>query len=97
MDTTSAIHTAVEVCIKENILQDFLSKHRREVIDVCLTEFNEERYREILREDAREEGRTEKGIIIFIKLLEKGFSIEEAKETAELTDEEVKIALERRG
>lgn len=70
MDTAIAIHRAVEDCIKENVLSDFLSRHRREVIDVFLTEFNEERYREVIREDARiegleaglAEGATEKGI-----------------------------------
>ena len=67
---------------------------------MCLTEFNEERYREIIREDAREEGleegRAEKGMKIFGNLLDKGFSVKEAQATVELTDEEVKVALEIR-
>lgn len=39
-----AVDAAVQSCIKDGILQDFLVKHRAEVIDVCLTEFNEERF-----------------------------------------------------
>ena len=39
-----AVDAAVQSCIKDGILQDFLVKHRAEVVDVCLTEFNEERF-----------------------------------------------------
>lgn len=37
-----ATDAAVEICIKENILAEFLRKHRAEVKKVILTEYNEE-------------------------------------------------------
>ena len=59
MDIESAISSAVEECIIEGILAEFLSKHRREVVDLILTEFDEERYKEVIRKDAWEEGHDE--------------------------------------
>lgn len=54
-----AIDAAVEYCIQNKILHEFLEKHRREVKDMTLTEFNEERYAEVIREEGFEEGREE--------------------------------------
>lgn len=51
-----AIDAATEYCIQNDILKDFLEKNRKEVMDVCLTEFNQERYNQIVREEGREEG-----------------------------------------
>ena len=44
-------------------MKDFLLKHKAEVIKVCLTEFDEELYKETIREDAFTDG-IEKGKII---------------------------------
>lgn len=54
-DSEKSIEEAVEYCIKNDILREFLDKHRREVKDMCLTEFNEERYGQIMREEGRVE------------------------------------------
>lgn len=40
----AAVDQAVEQCIGEGIMADFLRKHRAEVKDVILTEYNEERH-----------------------------------------------------
>ena len=65
------IENAIESCIKEGILRDFLEKHRAEVYDVCLTEYDEERAAKALlaegveigleqgRSEGLEQGRTE--------------------------------------
>lgn len=58
-DLTKAINQAVEDCIRDNILKDILETQKKEVTDVVLTEFDENRYAEILREDGRETGRRE--------------------------------------
>jgi hypothetical protein len=58
MPAKQAIDAAVKRCIKENILKDFLKKHRAEVMDVCLTEYNEEVFVNGIREDGRAEERT---------------------------------------
>ena len=44
------------------------------------------------RKEGREEGRTEKGIVVFCNMIARGFSPKEAQAIAELTDEEVAIA-----
>mgnify|MGYP000783356752 CR=1 FL=1 len=56
MALKEAIDLAVRECIEENILRDFLEQHRREVCDMCLTEFDEKKYEDVLREEGREEG-----------------------------------------
>ena len=59
MELKEAIDLTVRECIEENILRDFLEQHRREVCDMCLTEFDEKKYEDVLREGGREEGREE--------------------------------------
>lgn len=57
--TQDSIDNAVTECIREDILADFLRKHRAEVLNVCLTEYDEERVLQSIREEEREEGRRE--------------------------------------
>ena len=59
MELKEAIDLAVRECIEENVLRDFLEQHRREVCDMCLTEFDEKKYEDVLREEGREEGLAE--------------------------------------
>jgi len=59
MELKEAIDLAVRECIEENILRDFLEQHRREVCDMCLTEFDEKKYEDVLREEGRKEGLAE--------------------------------------
>lgn len=54
-----AVGQAIEECLKENIMADFLRKNRAEVMKVCLYEYDEEKQREWDREEGREEGRKE--------------------------------------
>lgn len=58
-----AVERAVDECIKGGILKEFLSKNRAEAIEVCIFEFDEEKYIASEREDAYkngfEEGREE--------------------------------------
>ena len=67
MSYEDAIDTAVEECIKENVLRDVLMKHRREVKDMCLTEFDEKKYGELCHEEGREEG--EECVVRLMQLL----------------------------
>ena len=52
-----AIHQAIEQCIKENVLRDFLIEHRAEVMHVMTLDFTFEHRLELQREEAIEEGR----------------------------------------
>lgn len=43
MEFESAVDEAVTYCIEHDVLKTFLLKHRAEVKDVCITEYNENR------------------------------------------------------
>ena len=53
---------AVVRCIEEDVLADFLKKHRAEVMDVCITEYNEKSFVNGIREEGKAEGKAE-GIV----------------------------------
>ena len=60
IDIRTAVMTAMDECIKDDILVDFFEEHRAEVIEVSIYDYDEEKVRKILAEEAKEEGR-EKG------------------------------------
>lgn len=51
-----AVETAVEDCISQNILSEILRKNKAEVIDMILTEYDENEFREFLKEDSWKKG-----------------------------------------
>ena len=51
-----AVENAVSYCIKNNILQDFLTEHKAEVIMSLLTEYDEEEAMEYFKQRAYEDG-----------------------------------------
>lgn len=70
-----AADQAVEECIKEGILETFLRKHRAEVKDLILTEYDEQKVRNAFYEDGRAEGR-EEGISLGLEQgMERGLKI----------------------
>lgn len=79
---------AVEYCIQHDILREFLETHRREVKNMCLTEFDEERYGQIMREEGWEDGKIH-GIIDTCDEL--GLS---ADDTASLISKKLGVSLE---
>lgn len=48
-----AVDTAVRICVKHGILKDLLASHRAEVVEVILTEYDEEKYRELERKETK--------------------------------------------
>ncbi len=58
-----AVNKAVEEAIHEGILADFLEQHRKEVLNMCLTEFDEVKFANYIREEGREEGLAEGRIV----------------------------------
>ena len=58
-DIRTAVTEAVDECIASGILSDFFSKHREEVIDVSVYDYDEEGRMRVEREEGREEGRAE--------------------------------------
>ena len=59
MDITAAVERAVDECISEGILADFLSEHRAEAIAMSIYEYDQEKHIRQEREDAWEDGRIE--------------------------------------
>lgn len=56
LNIRTAVTEAIDECIKENILSDFFTQHRDEVIDVSIFEYDEEGHMDVIREEGREEG-----------------------------------------
>lgn len=52
----TAVDEAVLRCMNEGRMEEYLRKHRAEVMDVCLTEFNEKVFVKGIREEGRIEG-----------------------------------------
>lgn len=61
--TIKAVEETLRICCEENILMPFLASRQKEVQDIMVTLFNQERVTEIheynLVKDARQEGRIE--------------------------------------
>lgn len=57
MEFDEAVDVAVTYCIEHDILKSFLLKHRAEVMDVCITEFDEKKFEDNIREEGRMEER----------------------------------------
>lgn len=58
-DIQIALSRAIEYCIENGILKEFLLKNRAEVLGMLLEEFDAEKYESTLRSEGREEGRKE--------------------------------------
>ena len=59
MKLGAAMDQSIEDCIRSDILKEFLLKHRGEVKQVILTEYNQERHAKTLLEEGRRQGREE--------------------------------------
>jgi len=105
-DNDAAIDNAVTECIENGILAGYLLAHRSEVIDMVLTEFNEEVFRKGMREEGFQEG-YEKGIedgieqgieqgrnSLVINMLKRGKTVEEIADFIGLSVEDVMKAKE---
>lgn len=54
--TEKSIQGAVDFCIENDILKNFLVKHKREVIGMFLTEFDQNKYERVVGKLYKEEG-----------------------------------------
>lgn len=59
MELTEAVNRAVNECIAENVLKDFLLDQKAEVVKLSIYEYDEERELQLIREGEREIGREE--------------------------------------
>lgn len=61
-----AIVQAVDVCIKKNILKDFLLENKKEVVDMVFFEYDAEAEKRVIYKDGKEDGEV-KGMIRLCK------------------------------
>ena len=94
---SEAVDRAIEECIREKILQEFLEKNRAEVKKMSIYEYDQEKHIRMEREEAWEEGIKE-GILrgrntqlgeMIRKKLDKGKDISQIAE--ELEEDEARI------
>ena len=88
-ETQTALNQAVDYCIENDILKEFLLKNRAEVLGMLLEEFDAEKYERTIRGEGREEGKKE-GLKIGMRL-----SIEILQETNQTREDAKKKIAEK--
>ena len=94
-----AVEIAVNECIRENILAEFLREHRAEAIAVSIFEYDAEKEmrlfrkaeREVGREEGREEGMYKERISAIQRMLKKNYTKEDILDIG-YTEEEISEA-----
>ena len=96
MPLNAAVTTAVNECIEENILADFLRKNKAESIEMCLFEYDEKREKELIRKAEFQEGVKDatKRMIQALQLIQKNCSPNEIEQETGLSPETVEKMLE---
>ncbi len=93
MDVKEAVTEAIDECIEENILVDFFQEHREEIVEVSIYDYEEDKVRKTLADEAREEGVAEGEILnkitMIIKKVKKSKSLSVI--ASELEEEEADI------
>ena len=56
MPVEAAVDEAVKRCISENVMKEFLIKHRAEVKNMCITEYNEKTFVDGIKAEGIAEG-----------------------------------------
>ena len=59
MGLAGSVRAAIDGCIGDGILEDYLVERRAEVASMFMTDWDEDRYRQMLYEEGKEEGREE--------------------------------------
>ena len=99
MELDAAVEHAVDECIREGTLKDFLQKNRVEVLKVSIFEYDKEKeekkLRKAERECGREEGRMEerKSLLALIAKMSAGG---DADKIIRLEDPEVMNAMQKK-
>ena len=93
LPVSEAVDRAVEECVREDVLTDFLKGHKAEVIGMLLTEYDQAEHMRLLKEEGIEEGieqgraeGSEQGVVHSIKSMMKtlGLSLEAALSALEI-------------
>ena len=96
MSLEDALERAIDECIKEHVLEDFLRKQRVEVMSMSVLEFNLEKQLVFQREAGMREGSDQKLISLICRKLKKGKTpeciAEELEEELEIVEKICKVA-----
>lgn len=95
MPLEQAVHLAVEDCIAQHILEDFLIKNRAEVESMVLSSFDQENHDRILKEAYFEQGKSALLEIQIQKKLERGSSVAEIADALEQDEETVRKIIDK--
>ena len=88
MRIEAAVDLALTECIREGILEEFLSRQRAEVKAMSIFEYDEERELKLLRESYYEEGRNDGSISTLTELVrERILSVQDAAGRAGMSEE----------
>ena len=68
MPFAEAVNRAVDECIREGVLADFLSRNKSEVVAMSIFEYDEEEHMRLERRDAKAEGKAESVIELLEEL-----------------------------
>lgn len=98
MELEEAVERAIEECIQEGILKEFLEKNRAEAKNMSIFEYDQEKHMQQEREEAWEKGRTQGEHDMLCKLVEKklnkGKTIIQIAEELEESEAVIKEILE---
>ncbi|MDR0964285.1 MAG: hypothetical protein LBM60_06690 [Clostridium sp.] len=95
--TQLAIKQAIDHCIHHNILSDFLTAHKAEVLAMLLMEYDEQKTMDYIRQEGRLEGREEGRIAMLAtakKLLALNMPLEQVSQVTGLSIAEIDDTLE---
>ena len=90
MELQEAVDCAIDECIRENVLREFLQKHRAEAREMSIFEYAQERHMQQEREAGREEGRLQMLQELVQKKLARGMSSAAISEDLEETEERIR-------
>jgi DNA-directed RNA polymerase specialized sigma24 family protein len=93
MPKEEAVDKAVDTCIKDGILADFLTKYKAEARSMSIFEYDEEREMELIRQAEKEAGRAEEKNEIILNMHRKNYSPKEISEIIDMSEEEVKAII----
>ena len=90
-DVKLAVLEAMDECIEENILVDFFEQHREEVVEVSIYDYDEEKVRKTLVDEAKQETTQLNMINLIIKKVKKEKTLETIASELEENVEDIKM------
>ena len=93
MDVENSIIEAVNWCIANDVLKDYLIRHKSEVIGMVLTEYDEKKHikneKQISWEEGREEGREENRLEVATEMLKERYSLDSILRISKLPKDKI--------